>query len=560
LGGLSITNGDKIIVPDGATSPVITITDTEIAKDDTITINVADIQEYVASGPLTKDNIVVKDTADAAIWTGVIDGNILTLTSTQGVTFPNDTVTVTFTGELYHWVTDSHGDYIRTLKATRTDTGQFGTFDFAINTTPPIGSIPEVDFSATPTSGIPPLSVSFTDTSKGRPTEWSWDFGDGATSTDRNPGHIYTQPGLYSVTLTVWNKYSMGLVSKTNYINVINGAIVETDTEISGLTITNCKGPQTITVNTSVLPAALSSGNTVLEIHPPAESGFKIITFFAKNRIGFSQNGDLITGKPTGVHLVSVEIAPTSGFSDTVGKASSFSYSIDLPSYPCKGKLTTKIWEGAVPKYDSLLWRVASENNASPVGTAYTAEITKTNFPSNARVKLTMSVDRGWSPSTFGEHVFIWRIADDEKSGQIFNTRGYSDPVNNLDYYEADSPEGLSTFGLSSFDGSNNPFQMIAFAAANVVNWGSGSGTNTVSSPNYEPGVSNPDTMQRGPVQEPVPAVTANPPALTQPAMTTNIGMAGWLLAMIRDNPIILVGVVGVIAVVAYFGWWKRRL
>jgi hypothetical protein len=36
--------------------------------------------------------------------------------------------------------------------------------------------------------------------------------------------------------------------------------------------------------------------------------------------------------------------------------------------------------------------------------------------------------------------------------------------------------------------------------------------------------------------------------------------MAGWLLAMIQDNPIILVGVMGVIAVVAYFGWYKRRL
>ena len=42
--------------------------------------------------------------------------------------------------------------------------------------------------------------------------------------------------------------------------------------------------------------------------------------------------------------------------------------------------------------------------------------------------------------------------------------------------------------------------------------------------------------------------------------MTTNIGMVGWLLSMIQDYPIILVGVAGVIAVVAYFGWWKKRL
>ena len=35
---------------------------------------------------------------------------------------------------------------------------------------------------------------------------------------------------------------------------------------------------------------------------------------------GFTQNGDLITGNPTGVHLVSEDIAPTSGFSAIIGE------------------------------------------------------------------------------------------------------------------------------------------------------------------------------------------------------------------------------------------------
>ena len=35
-----------------------------------------------------------------------------------------------------------------------------------------------VDFSATPTSGIAPLTVSFTDASTGSPTGWAWFFGD----------------------------------------------------------------------------------------------------------------------------------------------------------------------------------------------------------------------------------------------------------------------------------------------------------------------------------------------------------------------------------------------
>lgn len=36
----------------------------------------------------------------------------------------------------------------------------------------------------------------------------TWDFGDGNTSTDTNPVHMYTQPGLYSVTLTLNDGFS----------------------------------------------------------------------------------------------------------------------------------------------------------------------------------------------------------------------------------------------------------------------------------------------------------------------------------------------------------------
>jgi PKD repeat protein len=45
--------------------------------------------------------------------------------------------------------------------------------------------------------------VEFTDRSTGNPTSWSWNFGDGATSTARNPTHIYLLPGDYTATLTV---------------------------------------------------------------------------------------------------------------------------------------------------------------------------------------------------------------------------------------------------------------------------------------------------------------------------------------------------------------------
>jgi uncharacterized repeat protein (TIGR01451 family) len=48
------------------------------------------------------------------------------------------------------------------------------------------------------------MLVSFTDQSSGTPPfEYLWDFGDGITSTEQSPAHLYTSPGTYTVSLTV---------------------------------------------------------------------------------------------------------------------------------------------------------------------------------------------------------------------------------------------------------------------------------------------------------------------------------------------------------------------
>ncbi|MCU0370893.1 MAG: PKD domain-containing protein [Bacteroidales bacterium] len=49
-----------------------------------------------------------------------------------------------------------------------------------------------------------PLKVVFNDESIGFSIKsWSWDFGDGATSTVQDPEHTYDQPGIYMVSLTI---------------------------------------------------------------------------------------------------------------------------------------------------------------------------------------------------------------------------------------------------------------------------------------------------------------------------------------------------------------------
>ncbi|MDD1716151.1 MAG: PKD domain-containing protein [Methanolinea sp.] len=79
---------------------------------------------------------------------------------------------------------------------------------------------PVADFFANPTSGDAPLSVQFTDLSTGGPASWSWSFGDGGASADRDPAHIYSSAGNYTVNLTVTNAFGSDTLSRTRYIVV----------------------------------------------------------------------------------------------------------------------------------------------------------------------------------------------------------------------------------------------------------------------------------------------------------------------------------------------------
>ncbi len=62
--------------------------------------------------------------------------------------------------------------------------------------------------------------VQFADNSVNFPTEWSWDFGDGNTSTEQNPLHIYEEAGLYTVSLEACNSLGCDEQIIEDYIEV----------------------------------------------------------------------------------------------------------------------------------------------------------------------------------------------------------------------------------------------------------------------------------------------------------------------------------------------------
>jgi PKD repeat protein len=124
---------------------------------------------------------------------------------------------------------DDNTDFALRFKLNGSGTGDYGYVDnvvlqaAAVVTEPPVA-----DFSASPTTGFVPLIVDFTDQSTHNPTAWYWDFGDGGFSAEQNPSHEYQEPGLFTVTLTATNAYGSDTESKTDYILVVDPALLVT--------------------------------------------------------------------------------------------------------------------------------------------------------------------------------------------------------------------------------------------------------------------------------------------------------------------------------------------
>jgi hypothetical protein len=147
---------------------------------------------------------------------------------------------------------------------------------------------------------------------------------------------------------------------------------------------------------------------------------------------------------------------------------------------------------------------------------AFTMTVTKTNLTATGMAIITMTVPPDWVANNGGiTAVSITRTADDGTTQVLPTTfAGIDFKTGNL-VFEAQSKDGLSVFGLVT-------------VKATV--------TEKAESPNTTVLVAS------------------------QSMVTTNVGMYAWMMSVLEQNPVILVILLAVVALVAYFGWWKRRL
>lgn len=175
----------SVTVSNGAGSDTEIKTDYIVVMD--VCLPVADFVADVTSGnfPLTVQLTCLSSCDPYSRYWNLGDGTEVTDLETFSHTYMEPGV---YTVELY--VVNQHGDdtLIREDYITVEDSEPL-----------------EAIFLASPTSGIAPLAVQLTDHSTGNPISWYWVFGDGSTSTEQNPIHVYDTPGVYDVYLTVGN-------------------------------------------------------------------------------------------------------------------------------------------------------------------------------------------------------------------------------------------------------------------------------------------------------------------------------------------------------------------
>src|SRR5690554_1264725 len=144
---------------------------------------------------------------------------------------------------------------------------------------------PSTDFSASPLEVCVGENIQFTDlsTSSETITDWTWDFGDGSTSSAQNPTHSYTNAGNYTITLTAVDVNGASPEVKINYItinplpspsfdaNVVGGCSLPSD-----VSITNIQPASGVTYSWDFGNGTTSTSGTPANVTYTTENSFDI--------------------------------------------------------------------------------------------------------------------------------------------------------------------------------------------------------------------------------------------------------------------------------------------
>jgi len=101
--------------------------------------------------------------------------------------------------------------------------------------------LPVADFTFSPSSGYKPFTAIFSNTSENAES-FSWDFGNGDYSSERNPSTTYLNDGVYSVTLTAKNSSGTNKITKSITVKAAPVSVTLDDITILNFPETDATG------------------------------------------------------------------------------------------------------------------------------------------------------------------------------------------------------------------------------------------------------------------------------------------------------------------------------
>lgn len=260
---------------------------------------------------------------------------------------------------------------------------------------------PIANFSATNTSGCPPLNVQFTNTGSANGS-YLWNFGDGTSSTQQNPNHVYSSLGEYDVTLIVSNGIGC---SDTIAIEDMVYASNEIATYTAPQPITSCS-PFTASFEIEQVPGEsylwdFGDGYTEVGISPShmyTEAGEYVVSLLVENSspcgLIYPEYQTIIIEGETPEFDVTINPCPPHAVSFSDDSDDSVSWFWDF------GDGTSSTAENPVHTYPNMMSHHVSLTTTTSNGCSYSyIEFNAVNFASTSAT-FTSSYEPGPFPQT----------------------------------------------------------------------------------------------------------------------------------------------------------------
>jgi len=211
--------------------------------------------------------------------------------------------------------------------------------------------------------------VSFTNTSQGA-TSWSWDFGDGQTSTDANPKHIYANnPASAASTVTV------SLTAKNDVCSDIIRRTVDLQQPVERKTMTVCSNVKALKLEpnlsaTDVVKVLTNDGNIKLDaaklvVSPSATKATQTTVY----QISYTVNNRQID-------LSLTLVVANANFTMQIGKD---------PANPAAAS-PVLILKAVQPDADVYSWDISQQNQERSVNLHFTDKEVHLSYPNNGLI------------------------------------------------------------------------------------------------------------------------------------------------------------------------------